>query len=136
MSDDIGTGQLTPKQSLGIIALARNNTNREAAAEIGVHEDTVSRWRQDANFVAALARAQRPAQQRLTTMIVDRHLKLYQTALDELERLVNEGESDSVRARAAASILNALPRLLEVVAIDELEERLEALEAQEVIECQ
>ncbi len=95
---------LSAQQEQVISLLLGGKTQREAAQEVGVAEETVSRWMNgDAEFVATLNA---------------RRLELWQANAEKLRALATkavntlgdllDSEDDTLRLRAAISVLRAL----------------------------
>ena len=50
--------KLSPKQTRAVVALVAGRTQQQAANEAGVVESTITRWKQQEHFIAALQDAQ------------------------------------------------------------------------------
>ena len=114
---------ISHKQTAAIGALLVHRTQAEAAAAAGVSPRQLSRWlTEDAGFRAALAEAE--------AAIVDhtarRLTQATMAALDTVIRIMETGSSDSVKLRAAVSLLDTTLRWHELRVI---EQRLSALES-------
>lgn len=117
-------GELTARQQRMIGALLSEATQDAALQAAGVSFTTLRRWRAEPSFVDALAAARRD-------LFADGYARLLteQTAnLDELARLRDAGESESTRLRAAVALEQSLVRRFELLAMQDLERRIAALE--------
>lgn len=101
------TSTLTGPQEAAILLLLAGKSQKQAAQEAGVAEETVSRWLNgDPIFVAELNRRKRE----LWEANRDRLRALHSKAVDVIEELL-EAEDGATRLRAAVAILKnqALP---------------------------
>lgn len=122
MSENGSLGDtLTPQQRRAIRALLTCKTLQDTAKTTQVSERTLYRWLQDSDFRTALF----AAEGELIDGVTRRLLRLQDGAIDVLDTLLI-AESDSVRLRAAQTILEHLLRLRE---LRDIESRLAALEA-------
>ena len=113
--------KLTHKQDAAIAALLSETTVAAAAEKAGIGEATLWRWLNLPEFVTAYREARREA--------VEKAIALLQqsgwAAASTLIRLLGSG-SDSIRLRAATTILDQANKGIELL---DFEERLAALEA-------
>ena len=117
--------ELTAKQRRLIAELLAQPTQRAALEAAGVGASTLHRWRAEPAFVAALDTARRE-------LFTDGYSQLlgYQTAnLATLAELRDAADNDSTRLRAAVALEQALTRRYELLAMQDLALRIEALEA-------
>jgi len=113
---------LSHKQEQAIAALLSETTITAAAEKVGVSEVTLHRWLKLPHFVTAYREVRRQAVEKGTAQIQQASW----AASTTLVRLLGSG-SDSVRLRAAQTILDHANKGVEVL---DFEERLEALERQ------
>jgi hypothetical protein len=123
MSTD-GDG-LNPKQRRLIAELLAQPTQDAALTAAGVSFTTLRRWRAEPSFVAALDTARRE----LFQSGYDALLALQAGNLSTLAALRDEAETESTRLRAAVALEAALVKRYELLALGDLERRIEALEA-------
>ena len=98
MENRVLTGQ--QEQVIGLLLAGKSQKN--AAAEAKVAEETVSRWMHgDALFVATLNQRR----QQLWEGNAARLQSLADKAVDTIEDLMDNGETDAVRLRAALAVL-------------------------------
>ena len=120
-------GNLTAKQRAAVRALVTSRTVREAEQAAGVSTSTMHRWRKQSAFSEAVREAERELyRDGLRLLLADQ--------ADNLKRIVklrDEGDGDPVRLRAAATLERALARRFEGLTLEEIEERIAALEARE-----
>jgi hypothetical protein len=92
---------LHAKSLQAALLLASGKKGTDTAAEVGVTPETISHWKQEAEFVACVntlkLEAIEVARERL------RHLGL--KATETMEELMRHGKSESVRLRAAEAVL-------------------------------
>jgi len=96
---------LTGEQVEVLAHLVSGSSQRDAAAAVGVAEETISRWMHgDPLFVATLngIRAE------VWRAAVDRLRGLVGAALVTVEELMAKGESESTRLRAASLVLKSV----------------------------
>lgn len=118
------TGRLTAKQRAAVQALATSRTVGEAMRACGVPESTLNRWRKKPEFAAALREAERELwRDGLRLLLADQALNLA-----SMMQLRQSGDSDPVRLKAAAHLESALQRRFTGLTLEELEERIAALE--------
>jgi len=77
------------------LMLETQKTQREIATLIGVNDETVYRWNKDDDFKAELARQ---TQNKFNAMATK--------AVKELDRLINEAASETVRLNAIKDVLD------------------------------
>jgi len=94
-------GDLTAKQEAAIISLVAGQKHKDAAAAASVRAETVSRWKRDPRFLARL----NELQQEQHTETVELLRSLRPLAVQTLGDLASKAKSESVRHRAARSIL-------------------------------
>ena len=109
-----GSGRFRADESL-IAGLAAGAPIKEAAAKAGVCERTAFRRLSDPSFRQRLAETKG----RMLEMVSARLTNSATAACDELERLLQKAESESVRLGAARTILEQVLRLRELVEIDQ-----------------
>ncbi len=114
--------RLTAKQQLALEGLLRGESITAAAAAAGVTRQALHNWLNDTGFKAELDTAQRmtvhAAARRLAAML--------DKSVSEVERLIEAGEDEAVRLRAALAVPAMLRDLREH---GDLVERITALEA-------
>lgn len=94
---------LTPKKSQVIALILEGNTQRRAAKEAGVSEETVSRWKsEDALYASALENSRRDLFESQSQKLLDLSGKAINT-LGELLKSRDEG----IRLRASQAVLKA-----------------------------
>jgi len=91
------------KQDLAISLLAKGSLHKDVAKELDVTPQTISAWLREPSFVAAI-----------NTMKMDnlessrdKLHALFATATSTIEDIMVNGDSDSVRLKAAQSVLDA-----------------------------
>ena len=114
--------KLSHKQEQTIAALLSEATITAAAEKVGVAEVTVHRWLKLPHFLAAYREARRQAVEKGIAQLQ----QATWAASSTLIRLLGSG-SDSVRLRAAQTILDQANKGIELL---DFEERLAALESQ------
>jgi hypothetical protein len=115
--------KLTRKQEQAIAALLSEATVMAAAEKAGVAEVTLHRWLKQEEFLSAYRAARREVVEKAVAQMQQSSW----AASTTLIRLLGSG-SDSVRLRAAQTILDQANRGLEML---DFEERLAALERQQ-----
>jgi hypothetical protein len=114
---------ITPKQEKAIVALLSEVTIGKAAEKADIGERTLFRWLDEPAFAAAYRAARRKA----TQQAIARLQSAANVAVTLLLRLAADGLSPpAVRLGATSKILDLAIRAVE---IDDLEGRLDALEA-------
>ena len=117
---EIGTKELTYKQQKAITALLTTQTIGQAAALCGVSERQLYRWLDEPIFQAAL----REAGESVTRSALRRLMAGTDKALDTLHGLM-DAENESVKRMSAMNWLDTLYKAKE---LQELEDRLQAIE--------
>ena len=121
MADSDG---LTAKQRKAIQALVTSRSIGEAQAKAGVSESTLLRWRKLPAFRAALRQAERELfADGLRLLLADQ-----ERILNRMMVISERSESDNTRLRALARLEAALVKRFSALEIEELEERIAALE--------
>ena len=121
-------GELTPKQRRAVETLLATGEVKAAAAEAGVHRDTLHRWLKEPAFLAAVRGAEAAALDELSRLLV----RLGRTAAATLAKAMSDPAAPyPTRVRAADA---ALGRLLQLRELAQLEARVQALEAAAGIE--
>lgn len=111
MSTKVKEGQeLTPQQEQVITLLLSGKTQKEAAEDVGMAAETVSRWMSgDAQFVAMLNLRRRE----LWEMNRDRLRNLAEEAITTMEDIMQTSGNDGVRLRAAMAVLQQVGQFQE-----------------------
>lgn len=128
MSENVAAGEkpsLTPKQQKALAALLTGGTIGDAAKLAGISERQLLRWKDEPAFKAALADA---VEEKITAAVRALSDAAAQ-AVDTLRTIMTNKHTrreDSVRVRAAATILSSTLRWKEMT---DLEQRLAAVEA-------
>lgn len=102
MSKEAEKGSLTVRQEQVISLLLSGESQRNAASEVGIAEETVSRWKHEAVFVAELG--QRQAE--LWAVNAQRLRNLGSQALDALAAVLLSG-SETAKVKAALAVLRS-----------------------------
>src|SRR3712207_2008767 len=114
--------QLSPKQRKAVEALLTTGEVKAAAAEAGIHRDTLHRWLKDPVFLGAVRQAEAAALDELSRLLV----RLGRTAVATIAKAMSDsGTPVATRVRAADV---ALGRLLQLRELAQLEARVQALE--------
>jgi len=93
----------SPKKSQVIALILEGNTQRRAAQEAGVSEETVSRWKaEDAQFASTLENTRRDLCESQAQKLLD----LSGKAIDTLAELL-KSEDEGIRLRASQAVLKA-----------------------------
>ena len=100
---ELGSGPWNPRQERVAVLLASGSTVVQAAAETGAGERTVHGWLDNPGYRAFVARTR----DRILDSTIGRLTDSATRAVAVLESLLGS-ENDSVRLRAATSILDAL----------------------------
>jgi len=116
------SGKLSHKQEKAVAALLSETTVASAAEKAGVAEVTLYRWLKLPDFLAAYRGARREVVEKAVAQLQ----QLSWAASTILVRLLGSN-SDSIRLRAAQTILDQANKGLELI---DFEERLAALEEQ------
>jgi hypothetical protein len=112
---------LTAQQRRAIEALLTHGTTTAAAEAAGVQRKTVYRWKQQPEFIEALAEAERAAVERLSRDLAG----LSAQAAEVLRDAMRPGQKMSNRLRAVEIVIG---RLVDLRGLVEIEKRLEQLE--------
>ena len=116
---------LTTKQRKAVQSLVTSRTIGEAEETCGVSSSTLLRWRKQPAFRAAVREAERELyRDGLRQLLADQ-----QKNLQQIVKLRDEGDKDAVRLRAASTLETALVKRFEGLTLEEIEERIAALEA-------
>ena len=120
-------GNLTAKQRAAVRALVTSRTMAEAEKSAGVPTSTMHRWRKQPAFSEAVREAERELyRDGLRLLLADQAANL-----EQIIALRDAGDGDAVRLRAAVALERALARRFESLTLDEIEDRIAALEARE-----
>lgn len=109
------------KKRKAIEALLTGDTLGRAAEKAGVHRNTVTEWMREPEFIAELQAAESEALGALSRSLVS----LAEKATRTLDEVLDGGETDGARLRAADIVLG---RLLQVRELVDLEKRIDELE--------
>jgi len=104
-----------------IESLLTGDTFGQAAEKAGVHRNTITEWMREPEFIAELQTAESEAMAALSRSLVT----LAEKATRTLDEVLDGGESDGARLRAADIVLG---RLLQVRELVDLEKRITELE--------
>ena len=97
--------KLKERQSIAVDMLAGGSTGREVAIRLGVREETISRWRNNPVFIAALN--QQLTEQRTATAQKLRRLAV--RAMDNLEAFFDDSDASiHLRMTIAVKVLQML----------------------------
>lgn len=117
-----GKAKLNRKQEAAIAALLTASTIAEAAAAVGVHEQTVWRWMQLPDFKEAYRDAKRKA----VDQAISRLQQVSGEAVETLRTVMKDSDAPpSSRVSAAKAVIDVA---LKAVEMDEMAARIEALE--------
>ncbi len=117
-------GNLTAKQRAAVRALVTSRTMAEAEKSAGVPTSTMHRWRKQPAFREAVREAERELyRDGLRLLLADQAANL-----ERIIALRDAGDGDAVRLRAAVALEGALSKRFEGLTLEEIEERIEALE--------
>src|SRR5829696_3525996 len=122
MQHDPTREQLSPKQRKAVEALLTTGEVKAAAAEAGVHRDTLHRWLRDPVFLGAVRSAEAAALDELSRLLV----RLGQTAVATIAKAMSDPVTPVATRVRAADV--ALGRLLQLRELVQLEARVQALE--------
>ena len=114
--------QLSSKQRKAIQALLVTGEVKAAAAEAGVHRDTLHRWLKDPKFLGAVHAAEAEALDELSRLLVG----LGRTAVSTIATAMSDPVTPVATRVRAADV--ALGRLLQLRELAQLEARVQALE--------
>ena len=118
-----GPPGLTPKMETAAVALAAGHTLEQASKASGAGVTTLKTWQSLPAFVARV----RELRAELTGHVLGRVARGMLTAVDTLEHLCANGETETTQLRAAEAMLTHGTALTEVA---DLRVRLDALERQ------
>ena len=112
----------TGKRRKAVAALLATGEVKAAAAEAGVHRDTLHRWLREPAFLAEVRRGEAAALDELSRLLV----RLGRAAVETLANAMSDPAAPwPTRVRAADA---ALSRLLQLRELAQLEARVQALE--------
>jgi hypothetical protein len=114
--------QLSSKQRKAIQALLVTGEVKAAAAEAGVHRDTLHRWLKDPVFLGSVRSAEAEALDELSRLLVG----LGRTAVATIATAMSDPVTPVATRVRAADV--ALGRLLQLRELAQLEARVQALE--------
>ncbi len=97
---------LPPRHRLIALQLAAGRSHAQIAQAVGMHLKSVSRLASKPEIKAAVEEAAAELEERVIVRLVDRFDDAAPDAFEELMRLMREGKSETVRHRAAESILD------------------------------
>ena len=115
------SGKLNRKMETAIVALLNQPTITLAAEDAGISETTLWRWLQRGDF----AKAYREARKQAVNQAIAHIQRISGEAVNTLREVMNDGKKETARVTAARAILELTLKAYE---IEDLEERLEALE--------
>jgi len=119
-----GKTKMSRKMEAAIAALLTNSTIGEAAAVVGIHEQTLWRWLQDPDFQKTYQDAKRQAVAQ--AQAIARLQQVSGKAVDALEEIMLDREAkDTARVTAAKTVLETA---LKAVEVEDLARRIENLE--------
>jgi len=119
----ISLDNLTPKQEEGVVALLNHPTVREAAKSLGIDEKTLYRWLDQPEF----GRAYRNARRRGFAQAIAITQRYAPLAVQTLAKTCGDQAAPYAARVSASTALLKFSR--ESIELDELAERVEALEA-------
>jgi arginine/lysine/ornithine decarboxylase len=118
-----GHGEKKPRKlDAFVVAMLAHPTVEAAAASVGIAASTAYRWLQHADVIQRLAEARRDVMK----AVMSRLQQAAAGSVDCLCQVQREGESESARVSAARTILE---QALRAVELQEVQERIEKLEA-------
>lgn len=100
------TTRFTPKQNEAIALLARGNTWKQTAEEVGVHIDTIANWNRKPEFKQAVDMYSQKAIARREKTVESMMSSLELEALKTLQELMQNAQKESDRIKAAQTILS------------------------------
>jgi hypothetical protein len=115
------SGKLNRKMETAIVALLNQPTITLAAEDAGISETTLWRWLQREDF----AKTYREARKQAVNQAIAHIQRISGEAVNTLREVMNDGKKETARVTAARAILELTLKAYE---IEDLEERLEALE--------
>ena len=110
-------------------ALLSTGEVKAAAAEAGIHRDTLHRWLKEPQFLAAVREAEADALDELSRLLV----RLGRTAVATIAKAMSDPVTPAATRVRAADV--ALNRLLQLRELAQLEARVQALEAAAGVEA-
>lgn len=116
--------EITPKQEKTILALLASPTIKDAAAQVGVTEQTIHRWLKDEAFYSAYITARREAYQQGVAFAQRKVSEAMQTLCNVMNDANAKG---SEKVSAAKAVMDFATRGIE---IEDHEQRLKEIEAQ------
>ena len=122
MRHDPTLAQLSAKQRKAVEALLTTGEVKAAAAEAGVHRDTLHRWLKQPLFLEAVRSAEAEALDELSRLLV----RLGRTAVATIAKAMSDPVTPAATKVRAADV--ALGRLLQLRELAQLEARVQALE--------
>ncbi len=122
MRHDPTLAQLSPKQRKAVEALLTTGEVKAAAAETGIHRDTLHRWLKEPVFLDAVRQAEAAALDELSRLLVG----LGRTAVATITKAMSDPDTPVATRVRAADV--ALGRLLQLRELAQLEARVQALE--------
>ena len=129
MRHDPTRSELSPKQRKAVAALLSTGEVKAAAAEAGIHRDTLHRWLKEPQFLAAVREAEADALDELSRLLV----RLGRTAVATIAKAMSDPVTPAATRVRAADV--ALNRLLQLRELAQLEARVQALEAAAGVEA-
>ena len=106
---------------MALVALLESRDLKEAAEKVGVSEVTLWRWLRREDFRNAFRELKKEA----VSLAISRIQQVCGEAVETLREVMTLGKGEAPRVQAAKAILELALKALE---IEELEERIEALE--------
>jgi hypothetical protein len=122
MPHDPTPHQLSSKQRKAVAALLTTGEVKAAAAEAGIHRDTLHRWLKEPVFLDAVRQAEAVALDELSRLLVG----LGRTAVATIATAMRDPVTPAATKVRAADV--ALGRLLQLRELAQLEARVQALE--------
>ncbi len=95
---------ITGKQRLSLPMLASGMTAVATANAVGVWPSTISEWRNQPHFVAALEKLREQS----TREAMEQFQGTLSIAVGEVQRLISESKTDSTRLRAALYVIDSM----------------------------
>jgi len=117
----LGRSKLGRRRELALVALLESRDLKEAAEKVGVSEVTLWRWLRREDFRNAFRELKKEA----VSLAISRIQQVCGEAVETLREVMTLGKGEAPRVQAAKAILELALKALE---IEELEERIEALE--------
>ena len=121
----MGRDTLTGRRLRALELLAQGLSTTEVAAQVGVHPRTIRKWRSDPAFAEALEEATRETLRRTRQRLA----ALAHHACEALHGVLRSTDAPpSVKVSSARAVLDYLAKFDALVRLEELEERVRALE--------